>query len=973
MWRDRRFRVNFADFAMLVALGGTLALAGCAGEDTGLTCGADTEAKSGKCVAKASTVVALACGAGTVEKEGKCVPATPGSTLACGAGTSEKDGKCVAPTPGATIACGAGTMEKEGKCIVDTAALMPKVSKVVVKQLGVQGDGVRQLMVLHDVRVTAEFEIVGEAFESMMVVGVRNADKTKTCTLGYWQIQQKATKDDAATTGVSDTNKSITGIYKFESNFVVQPGCKGLIGEKGLIAWAAFDPFQSTNYAERKASPLAAAPAGTTPEQQIAKLFGENEQPLTSCKAGPTSTHPDNCTTSLEVVDSAGIDLRMEHMNTSTSVVVLEYAGEVPPAAGATDTTVAGIKVKAGAVDWSKLKPPAATSPALSVNTQLVAFGLKPGAKDKFSNDDFGLTFGVRPVGAGSEEWVAMTEKVEQASKAGEQPTVEYLEKVFLQGMVAETRYIKESPVYFTQKAKDQVTTGKWSNQAFFDLKICADGPFAEGGVDADPKVNNCNVTQFVLVRHKRSYIANPGDIGASSGTAAKPTSAIKLDEFGPSKTWGNASKVALEMSMKLFREWNSDKRAMRLGARKGTYIKGWIPVTIIEEKAWLEIGTKSADSVAGQLTIFNIALPTPAITTPESFELMIGGVSFKTTGDVTVYPPLPSAISKAMSTLEDALKKEKSWSKFVTFPIWGPLDITVGIGVGISASLDLGVKKESEDDTDQDCDATAGTSCYKAIKKTAPEAQNYDTAKKTCLDDGGKLPSEHASFDHVNALINVANKIGYGFWLGVRATHGTNWAVEYDNGWQPNSPKWMSTHMINGIGQCGTMNTTAGGTDQVNAGNLPGAWVNNSFFSFPCHWVTTVVCEYPKAAPNSEDSEVYAVIEPNFKVDATGYAGLSLKVVRGGVYVTLDLVKGALPLEGGLKWKSASGAPNASGAFFVRLKAVLSTLNGEVGPWYETWTPFSWNGQNKFKLFGWTGFESTETLFETEFAGFNY
>ena len=971
LWAASAIAVRVATYCLAAGLG----LSACGSDGAGLTCGTGTEAKDGKCTAKASTATTLACGTGTVEKDGKCTPAAAaGSTLACGAGTSEKDGKCMPATPGSTVACGAGTVEKDGKCIVDAAALMPKVSKVVVKQLGVQGDGVRPLMVLHDVRVAAEIEITGEPFESMIVVGVRSPDKTKLCPLGYWQVQQKTTKDADTTKALSDTNKAFAATYKFESNFVVQPGCAGLVGQKGLVAWVAFDPFQTTNYAERTGAAMATIPAGTAPEAALAKLLGDSEAPLTACKAGPTSTHPDHCTTSLEVVANAGIDLRMEHMNPSSSVVVLEYVGEAPKAIAASEVTIDGKKVTVPAVDWSKNKPPVATAAALSVNTQLVAYGLTADGKDKFSNDDFGLTFAIRPVGAATEEWAVMTEKVEQASKAGEEPTVEYLEKVFLQGMVAETRYIKESPVYFTQKAKDAVTTGKWSNHAFFDLKICADGPFAEAGVDADPKANNCSTTQVVLIRNKKNYIAEPSDIGAAPTKSTTPNGAIKLDEFGPSKSFGNPSKVALEMAMKLYREWDTDKRTMRLGGRKGTYVKGWFPVTIIEEKAWLQVATKAADSVGGQLTIFNITLPVPDLTTPEEFELMIGGVSFKA-GEVKVYPPLPAAVKSAMTTIEDALKKEKSWSKFVTFPVWGPLDITVGIGVGISASLDLGVKKESKADTDQDCDATAGNYCYKALKKTAPEAQTFDNAKKICAADGGKLPADHANMDNFKALVGLADKLGYGFWVSGRATDGNTWYIDGgDVSWTPNKTKWLKDHMVPGVGACASINTTAGGAEQENAGNLsPGFWVSNSLFTFPCHWVTVVACEYPKAPPDGEDSELFAVIEPNFKIDATGYAGLSLKVVRGGVYVKLDLVKGALPLEGGLKWKSAGGSPSAAGSFFVRLKAQISTLNGDVGPWYQTWTPFSWNKVNEFKLFGWTGFEETVTLFESEFAGFNY
>ncbi|MSP93409.1 MAG: C-type lectin domain-containing protein [Myxococcales bacterium] len=966
-----------------LATAALLATAGCG--DEGLTCGTGTEAKDGKCMAKATTPAGatLACGTGTVEKEGKCIPAAAGATLKCGAGTSEKDGQCVAPTPGAVVTCGPGTMEKEGKCIIDVFALKPKVSKVTVKELIVDGDETQPIMVLHPVQVSAQIEVTGESFESMVVVGLRNADGSKNCSLGFWPLEHKSAANEADTKKVGAGTKAFTATYKLDKDFFAQPSCETLIGEKDLATWVAFDPFENTNYAERKAASkiLDKATAGTepadkkTPEQLVAKLLDDNMQPLTNCKAGPTSTHPDTCVTKMTVVKSAGIDLRMEQMSLNKSVVVFEFVGPQPPDVPASEVTVAGQKIQIPALDWAKFKPPVATTPALYVNTRLVAFGLKPESKDKFTNDDFGLTFQIRPVGAGSEEWVAMTEKVEQASKAGEEPTVEYLEKVFLQGLVAETRYIKESPIYFTQKAKDAVVTGKWSNQAYFDIRICADGPFTEGGVDADPKRNNCEVQQFVLIRNQRNYVKTPSDIGAapSKPGAAPDKTGLLLDEFGPGKTFGDPNRVALEMKMKVFRQWDTDTRKMRIGGLKGLYVRGWFPVTIIEQKAWLEIATKAADNVSGSFTIFNITLPLPSLETPEAWEYMIGGVKHKEDDDsksVKVKPPLPGPMKALLKKLEEALKKEKSWEKFVSYPIAGPLAVTVGIGVGLSAWLEMGVKKETIDETEASCDAIHANYCYRQIKD---KVVTFDQAKKICADKGGRLASNHGQQANYDALNALADKVG-SFWNAVRAADKTTWATDGgDNGWVPQKLNWTDANSINTIGVCGLTPNTAYFNMQKPNLTVP---YDTKLFSFPCHWATGVVCEFAKPVPNSESNELYAVIEPNFKVDATGSAGLSLGVIQGGIYVKIDLVKGALPLEAGIKWTSAGGSPNAEGGMFVRLLLEISTLNGEIGPWYQWWKVawcWCWGDRHEFKLFGWKGFESKMTLMETNFGGFKY
>lgn len=956
---------------------------GC-GSEEGVTCGADTEEKDGKCIGTQDAGTTLVCGDETVEKDGQCVPKSVGSTLACGEGTAEKDGKCVVKDPTAKIECGAGTVEKDGKCILDTQVLMPSVSKVEIHQLNVAGDGVKPLMVLHDVRVSAKIDITGEPFESMIVVGVHNKDMSKMCNLGYWSIKHVAAADESATKKLTTDAKSFKATYTLTKNFVVQPSCEALIGEKDLVTWAAFDPFQDTNFAGRKkdADKAAKAPEGKdkpkdkTAKQQIAKLLKDNALSLAGCKAGANSSHPENCATKLTVVKSAGIDLRMEEMTTSTSVVVLEYAGAVPPAQAATSVTVDGKKINVPANDWSKQKPHISDKAALYVSTEMSGYGIKAESDDEFSSDDLGLTFMIRPSSAPNAKWVNMSERLEKPSKAGNDPTVEYLEKVFLKGLVAATRYLKDSPIYFTQAGKKMVTTGDWSQHAFFDVKICADGDFKEGGVDADPKKNNCKVKQVVLIRHKKSYLGSSDEVGAKKSPLTPKGGAIKLAELGKSLNFGDTSKLALSFETKVFRQWDSTARTMRLGARKGTYIKGWFPITLIEEKAWLEVGTKKSDNFSGSLTLFNIKLSGPKLTTPENFEVMIGGVAFKA-GNITVKPPLPPAIKKQMDKVADALKKEKYWEKFKDFSIIGPLRISVGFKIGATANIDFGLKKSTSDVAA--CDATAGNYCYQKVH----DSMTFDQASAKCLAEGGVLAGNRANATYYNAVGALANKLDKSFWNPARGKWLDNkwswYAAGGPGGWvtSTNNMLWTTGSTSKSVGACAFTASSA-----FAKGIIADASFNQSkpavsaIYSWPCTIPRAVVCEMPAQPAGSEKSEAFAVIEPGFVVDATGYAGLSLFIIRGGIYVKIDLFKATLPLEGGMRWQSASSSDKVSGAMFVRLKAEFSTLNGELGVWYQWFNPdpwtWDWASRHEYPLFAWDGFKQSITLFESDFGAFN-
>ena len=264
------------------------AATGCAAEQTGLTCGDGTEAKAGACVAKAGTTTALTCGADTVEKDGVCLPAAVASTIVCGDGTREKDGACVPKDVVAPVKCGPGTAEQDGSCVVDVQALLPKVDSVTLTQFAIEGDGSVPLMVLHDVDVELSLAVKGESFHSMVVVGVRNADASKVCTLGYIAVDHLG-GDVEPVKSATPTPGPHVASYNLSKTMVVQPSCGDLIGEQGLVGWVAFDPFQDTNFAGRKTTkplgPEGAKDPSTTPEQQIAQLLKDNALSIDGCKA----------------------------------------------------------------------------------------------------------------------------------------------------------------------------------------------------------------------------------------------------------------------------------------------------------------------------------------------------------------------------------------------------------------------------------------------------------------------------------------------------------------------------------------------------------------------------------------------------------------------------------------------------------------------------------------------------------------
>ena len=712
--------------------------------------------------------------------------------------------------------------------------------------------------------------------------------------------------------------------------------------------------------------------------------------------------------TDLAVVASAGIDLRMEQMELGSSVVVYEFAGDVPPPVAATDTVVDGNVVKSDALDLSKTPPPVADRAPMSVNTQLAVYGLDPSKGKKFSDEDLGLTFAFRRVGAvEGEAWIPLTERVEQSAKAGEDPIIDYLEKTFLKGLLAETHYVKDSPIYFTQQAKDMLYHGSWHAETFFDLKICADGAFAEGGVDVDPKANNCKVTQFVLVRREKSYFGNPLPQTDNVGGY------IKSDEFGITTTYGSSNKIALAEETKMFREWNSTARSMKLGGRKGTYVKGWFPVTIVEERAWLDVKTLAQDGVAGSLTIFSVKFTVPTVPVPEELGLMIGGIEFDD-DKMEGLPPINPLQTKLMSSIADAMEKTKDKEKFKDFSVAGPLVVTVGFSLAVTAAIDLGIKKKSESPVVQTCDLKYGSHCYKNMKK----ALSWFDAKQMCTGDGGQLASDHGSQANHDALATYIKNSGLKLvWSSMRQA-----PLEYPQfggypppGWPYGLPEpvittykpWNPWAALGGATGYTPPNnfTTINYPNQTNINSLYwpaqqlGVWglcgyisqgtifqttttyggkVLKTLGSLICSYPMPVVCEYPvqsASSSNTELSEVFAVVEPSVTLEAAGYVGVTLAVIRGGVYAKFVLIKGTLPLEAGMKWTSANNSSSANGALFVRLRAELSTLDGELGLWWQWWDVWSWDwdDRNEQALFEWDGYKSDTTLFEYEFGKFSY
>ena len=589
------------------------------------------------------------------------------------------------------------------------------------------------------------------------------------------------------------------------------------------------------------------------------------------------------------------------------------------------------------ATDWSKLKPVVSNSALLNVNTQLAAYGLDPVTKQKFSNEDFGLTFAVRPVSAPGDEWLPMSEKVSQESKAGEEPTVEFLEKVFLKAMVAASVYFRDSPVYFTAKSQEAVTTGKWSKQVYFQLKVCADGPFAEAGIDVNPKENNCKVTQFVLVRDKKTYLPADDNVGDNVQQKSKPAGGYGYQDVANlAFNAGDPNWFAVNKGTRAFRQWLPDSHQMRMGVKKGISVQGKLS-TSFEGKVYIATVAGGADFVSGDLTLFGYTFSPLQVNVPENFQATVGDFTFGH-GDDIGNPPTEQVAQ--LSVLADGLKKVRTYGNSFGFPSGIPYAPSVSYGATATASLSFAVKKTTAPASASNCAGTYGNYCYRVVNTA--QVHNHYAAYAACAAQGGKLPSDHGDPANAAALTNLVPKIGW-FWKTMQTWDNSGYYYWGDGGFGFSGNHYAGYNQ--GAGFCGWAPDVGGISPQA-------------AYGLPCHFNWgRAVCEFPlPPGAANEISKVHFGAKPFLNVTFGHNANFTLipGVVRIESNSSVMLFTVVSPIETSVIWTAAGNSPSTSGNIFAANLQSINALSGHVfllvrSAWpgccnYDYWIGHPWS-----------------------------
>ncbi len=869
-----------------------------------------------------------------------------GSGLVCGDGTVEQNGQCVLPPagdvvePDAASPCGAGTVLVDGQCVIDDEAvadlLKPEVASVKVTQLAIDEEGVRSVYPLHPLNASVTLDVdTTEALDTAVVLGLENGDGSKRCIVGYWPLV-------SGTPVVAEGGATVQTLT-LAKEFYVQPSCDVLVGETGVVAWVAFDPFDRVNVAGRTLT--------ANEEDDLITFILQSRLPLDECTA-PESPHAANCTTALAVEASPGRDVVMQDLTLSSSVAVLEVpepvtqpeGGTIPDAEGDINVEDAGPSL------------PLSTAPHFLINADLLVFGLDGSEDDQVEDAALSLSFAIRPVIDPLDandwqpeeiDWQPLYSELQEPPKAGEEPVITLLEEEFLKSMVGAQSMVRTSPIFITGDTEGRIGSGIWSKFDQFELRVCAGADFDEAGVAEDAAANNCQIRPVYVLRRNVRY-----NVAADEEEAAAVPGHYR-DGYFYDNTWGNTNKVAVRLNLG-GDVWSRPDSASA-GAILGAYLMGWFDLTLLEVSryGYDYYDTARQDSIITRLIVFNITI----VNTTANFPVGT------TAADVAEFsrssPELTAGFDLGVVTI-------------------GVAASAVGaIGLRTSLTREVTASAGNNPKCAVAGAVTVGNRCVKVFATAKTQAQ----ANEACRRDNGWLSTPNSQA-MLNAIVQSRNAGGVAdryIWVDGISGLGScyeRFVADRQHCYDEYILDRREQECIDGaevtLANCRNIATIARhlwtwmdspepGTLQMypdvlwNAGepndSPPGEsrltvrYTANLNDAHP-NSMMAYSCTYPTTLPAG--GRVTGVIEPYASLTLHGAATIDITVAGAELWIDLILIEVALPISSTIQWFASTPITTLATG---QIELVLTGLGGAIGAtvWARvigSWTVtiFSWD-----------------------------
>ncbi|MBX3188975.1 MAG: C-type lectin domain-containing protein [Labilithrix sp.] len=809
---------------------------------------------------------------------------------------------------GDALRCGPGTIADGDTCVAAPSGDLtkPQVASVTLTQLAFAAEGVHPLHPGHPASVSLTLSVVGEAFETSAVIGVETADGRAACVLGSVDVSHQP-KDRAA-----------PAAFAYAGELYVQPSCAALVGQSELRAWISFDPFDHVDVAGRK-------PIEVVADADIIAFFRQSRLDLAACKAGPERPHPESCVTSLAMTASPGIDLRLDDVALDSTITTLTHAigastvdpidlgaDDLPPEyAGATfDTSQA-----------KRRRLP--TTPDFHVNTRSIVFGADASNQAQLGPDQIALSFALRPDPTALAAtplpdellaWVPLdVERQNVKDTEGKGPSVvsiDRLEQQFVAGMAQAKKLQKESPVFFSEKARGLVSMLGDAVRRY-ELRVCMKPKFAEGSDAADPTANNCAVKPVIVLVERRD--------AEGEGLLDDPKAASSF-EWNKRFEKSSGSRDTLKGTIGAFT--NNGCTTGLCSSTIGAYadVEGLITTSVFD------IGAHAQGSIQG-------TQPNEIDAHLRFFGLSLFDKTWSLANGITVKPPL-----------------YPMFSQVATFPLKacapiGCVGIAISIGgtVGIEPAATLKERNFSEY-----CNTTNTSSSGRCFRLDTT-ARGWRSAKKACEDSGGYLAEIRSAAENATAT-GVLTRAGRArAWIGASQKRApcadivTNIATLR----AARVPAAIIATLEGQLAACNaaatdpTFRWTSGAAlDYVawpdklpdNYGGSESAVVleqTNGGYWNDMNPTTLLpsLCAYEKTF------DLSFTARPFLSIDLRGEASVDLKVAVLGAYVNLNLLTGEIPNTVGLRWSFERLSPlSLRTQLYYDATASLSGLSGDFG-----------------------------------------
>lgn len=382
----------------------------------------------------------------------------------------------------------------------------PRIEHVELTRL--QITSADEPMLLHTVKVEAELDVAGEAFETQVMFGLQAGDGELACTLG----EALVASEGGATHLIID------------QELIVREECADMIGSDDLELFVAFDPWRRTSF-QRK----------ITEDQG-----GDEDYELLR----PSVLECSSCQPDTALHESPGLDAQLREVSLGSSVTTLLLPAHPDQA-----------------------QMPAEDRPNLVISTTSRVTGLP---YDEAPPAETFVTHRIRPL-AGSQgaqgleqsqlEWMSLLDRTEDGN--GEERYAEQT-SVDVRGHRVANHVSK---AYIGDALSERMNDGDWRSVQEFELETCVSTDYEQATFSGElgPRDNDCAILSVVVLREstgpagQRSVDSEDLDDMLALGAASR---GARIAKFGPHSTkMGELSFLGYE----IFEGW-------RFGAQGEAY-----------------------------------------------------------------------------------------------------------------------------------------------------------------------------------------------------------------------------------------------------------------------------------------------------------------------------------------------------------------------------------------------------------------